>query len=58
VRFVHGAEGIARRIAHLTQGQAFLRKSPDVALVTGDLGEAQSLAGALQTYGLDRIERL
>ena len=58
VRFVHGAEGIARRIAHLTQGQPFLRTSPDVALFTGDLTEAASLTSVLETYGLEQLAQL
>ena len=58
VRFVHGAEGIARRIAHLTQGQPFLRTSADMALVTGDVAEAASLTPVLKSYGLERLERL
>jgi glutamate racemase len=57
VAFVDGAAGIARRIAFLTRGQGFLRTSPDIALFTGDLGEAASLAQVLKTYGLDHIER-
>ncbi|BBC72839.1 glutamate racemase [Altererythrobacter sp. B11] len=57
VAFVHGAAGIARRIAHLTEGQAFLRTSPDVALVTGSLGEAETLLPVLQTYGLHSLAR-
>jgi glutamate racemase len=56
VRFVDGAEGIARRIAFLTQGQAFLRTSPDVAVVTGGVAGAEPLLPALKTYGLERIE--
>jgi glutamate racemase len=58
VRFVHGAEGIARRVAYLTQGQEFERVSPDLALVTGELSEAAPLAEILRSYGLDHIERL
>jgi glutamate racemase len=58
VRFVDGAQGIARRIASLTQGQAFLRTSPDVAVVTGDLAQATPLVAALKNYGLERLERL
>ena len=57
VAFVDGAAGIARRVAFLTQGQAFLRTSPDVALFTGDLGDAASLAEVLTGYGLYHIER-
>jgi len=58
VRFVHGAEGIARRVASLTQGQDFYRTEPDFALVTGELADAGPLAGVLRSYGLDRIDRL
>ncbi|MFW2851774.1 glutamate racemase [Sphingomonas sp. TX0543] len=56
VRFVDGGAGIARRIAHLTQGQDFARVAPDVALFTGSGGEA--LAPALARYGFPMIERL
>lgn len=55
VRFVHGAEGIARRIASLTEGQAFARTAPDLALFTRQTPEAAALAPALAGYGLSRI---
>lgn len=55
VAFVHGAEGIARRIADLTKGQEFLRTSPDLALVTGDLDRAESLLPALRGYGFEKV---
>jgi glutamate racemase len=58
VRFVHGAEGIARRVAYLTQGQPFERSSPDFALVTGEVSGAAPLTEILRSYGLDHIERL
>lgn len=58
VSFVHGAEGIARRIACLTQGQPFLRERADFMVVTGDGADAQALLPALAEYGLERIERL
>ena len=58
VQFVDGAQGIARRVAYLTQGEAFLRTSPDVAVVTGSLADAAPLAAALKTYGLERLESL
>ena len=58
VRFVHGAEGIARRIAHLTDGQRFLRTSPDVALFTGDIERTEALRPALSRYGLDEVATL
>ena len=56
VRFVHGAEGIARRIASLTRGQQFARKIPDFALFTGDPDQFATLLPALRAYGLDRAE--
>jgi glutamate racemase len=58
VRFVDGAQGIARRIAYLTQGESFLRTSPDVAVVTGGIAQAEPLVQALNAYGLERIEPL
>lgn len=55
VRFVHGAQGIARRIAHLTEGQAFEQPEPDRALFTrADPGLA-ALAPALSAQGLRTI---
>lgn len=58
VRFVHGAEGIARRIAFLTQGQPFARSAPDLALFTSEAPEVAALAPALADYGLLRIDYL
>ena len=57
VQFVHGAEGIAQRIAHLTQGQPFRREIPDFALFTGDPDQFSTLLPTLRAYGLDRAER-
>ena len=56
VRFVHGAEGIARRIAHLCEGQAFSRKEPDLALFTGDDPELTKLTPTLHSYDLAEIK--
>jgi len=58
VQFIDGAQGIARRVVYLTQGQGFLRTSPDVAVVTGDVARAEPLAPLLRTYGLERLEPL
>lgn len=58
VRFVHGAEGIARRVAYLTQGQEFVREKPDFALVTGELADAEQLAPVFSSNGLDYCLRL
>jgi glutamate racemase len=54
VALIDGAAGIARRIAHLTAGQAIARTGPDRAVVTADPGD---LAPALVPYGLARWER-
>ena len=58
VRFIHGAEGIARRVAYLTQGQEFCRTGADFALVTGELADARPLMDVLRSYGLERLLRL
>jgi glutamate racemase len=52
VAFVHGAPGIARRIAFLTQGQPFERPGPDIALFTRDGPEVTALEPALARFGL------
>ena len=52
-RFIDGAAGIARRIAHLTQAQAFERKAPDLALFTRDGAELAALGPSLARYGLE-----
>lgn len=57
VVFVDGATGIAQRVAHLTQGQAFDRAAPDVAVFTGEPPSASSLEAALAAHGLEAIER-
>ncbi|MXP41314.1 glutamate racemase [Altererythrobacter soli] len=57
VQFVHGAEGIARRVQSLTQGQAFTRTAPDLALFTGDPERIGNLLPALRRFGLERAER-
>lgn len=57
-RFVHGAEGIARRIHFLTAGQPFARETPDLALFSADPDQFASLRPALAGYGLERMESL
>ncbi|WP_298200278.1 glutamate racemase [Novosphingobium sp.] len=54
VDFVDGSAGIARRIAHLLQGQTFARREPDLALFTGDEPGLAALQPALDRYGLTR----
>lgn len=55
VRFVHGAEGIARRIADLTRGQEFARTEQDLALFTRAGEEIDILKPLLTRHGLERV---
>ncbi len=55
VRFIDGSDGIARRIAFLTQGQDFVRSTPDLALFTRLDEAVAELAPTLAAHGLDRI---
>ncbi|RKF19419.1 glutamate racemase [Altericroceibacterium spongiae] len=57
VQFIDGAAGIARRVAYLTQGQAFTRKQSDFAVFTGDGADEKPLQRMLQNYGIDHIDR-
>lgn len=56
VLFVDGAQGIARRIAFLTQGQDFHRETEDFAVFTGEPQNEPALANALKSWGIARIE--
>lgn len=56
VRMVHGAQGIARRIAFRTQGQEFSREGPDRFVTTGSVDAASELTACLANYGLETIE--
>jgi len=58
VQFIDGAQGIARRIAYLTQSQSFDRQGEDYAIVTGDEQDNPALLGGLEPYGIRRILRL
>lgn len=58
VGFVHGAAGIARRVAALTDGQPFARTAPDLAVFTGEPDRSPAFAQALSSYGLERIGRI
>ncbi|QYU70573.1 hypothetical protein J4558_10825 [Leptolyngbya sp. 15MV] len=57
VVLVDGAEGIARRIASLTEGQGFERAEPDAAVTTGALDDFQRLAPAFAAHGIDRLAK-
>nr|WP_255551949.1 glutamate racemase [Erythrobacter crassostrea] len=56
VQLIDGAEGIARRIVSLTQGQKFERSQPDFAVTTGPLDAFTPLASALTRYGIEDIQ--
>ena len=58
VRFVHGAEGIARRIVSLTAGQPFSRAQDDLALFTRDGPDVANLAPTLAGFDLKTLEIL
>ena len=58
VRFVDGADGIARRIAFLTRSQPFARTVADFALFTRDDPANALLAPAFAARGLTRSETL
>ncbi|QFT77624.1 Glutamate racemase [Erythrobacter sp. THAF29] len=55
VALVDGAEGIARRIVALTEGQPFARSEPDSAITTGAFGQFERLARELAKLGIDEI---
>lgn len=57
VRFVHGAEGIARRIAWLTRDQLFTPGESSL-VTTADLADLEALRSALEPYGIGRFLRL
>ncbi|QZD95028.1 glutamate racemase [Qipengyuania gelatinilytica] len=57
VKFVHGAQGIARRIDHLLSGQKFSRWSKSFAVTTGELQDFERLSGAFEQYGISSLRR-
>jgi glutamate racemase len=59
VTFIDGGPGIARRVAHLTEGQAWPESPPAFrAVFTARSERTDALAPALARYGLNRIESL
>lgn len=56
--FVDGAEGIARRCAHLLAGVTWAAKPEGVAIFTGGAEGADGLRPALAGFGLTRVEGL
>jgi glutamate racemase len=58
VRFIDGAQGIARRIEFLTRGQPFAREVPDLTLFTGKTEGFAPLLRALSRFGIERAESI
>jgi len=58
MRFVDGGPGIARRIAHLTQGQPWPDAPAHRAVFTRLSAAEGALAPALASYGIGSIEAL
>lgn len=59
VRFVDGSPGIARRVAHLTQGQDWPETAgPGRAVFTARNARTDALAPALARFGLTEIDSL
>ena len=58
VQLVDGAQGIARRIAHLTRGQAMERTQDDCAIATGPIASLEALSATLARYGLKHLSRI
>lgn len=57
--YVDGAEGIARRIAHLTADQQWPAAPPaGIAVFTGWSEKVEALRPALARFGLERFDRL
>ncbi|MFN3989217.1 MAG: glutamate racemase [Erythrobacter sp.] len=56
VALVDGAKGIARRIAHLLEGQEFAKPLPNRFIVTGPLAAAAGLESALVMRGFGPAE--
>ncbi|QLC23425.1 glutamate racemase [Parasphingopyxis sp. CP4] len=59
VRFVHGGDGIARRVAHLTEGQPWPAETrPGTGIFISDGSDIEPLRAGLAEYGLTRLETL
>lgn len=59
IRFVDGADGIARRILHLTHGQSWTETAqPGLFLTTGPLADTESYRPKLAEYGLSEIGKI
>ena len=57
VKFVHGAQGIARRIEHLLEGQKFSLWSKSFAVTTGELEDFKTLSPVFKQHGITKLKR-
>ena len=57
VTFVDGSAGIARRIAHLLEGQSFSFFARSYAVTTGELDDFKRLAPAFERHGITRLRK-
>lgn len=57
VDLIDGSRGIARRIAHLIEGQPIARGALSCAVTTGDIDAFHQLSPIFATYGIDRLDR-
>lgn len=55
VAFIDGSDGIARRIAHLTDGQLWQRNNADIGLFTRGGNDVDRLKPCLEAHGIGRI---
>jgi glutamate racemase len=59
IRFVDGSDGIARRIGHLTQGQAWPTLTPSgIFVTTGPIADIEPYLPQLAGYGLTQFASL
>jgi glutamate racemase len=59
IRFVDGSDGIARRISHLTEGQAWPNVVPTgIFLTTGPITDIEAYRPLLNGYDLANIQSL
>jgi glutamate racemase len=56
VALVDGAQGIARRIAHLVEGQEFAGGKPNRFVITGAAEKADGLKNTLISRGFGKAE--
>jgi len=59
IAFIDGAQGIARRVAYLTQGQEWPdAPAPGIAVFTAPIEPSAELKGSLARFGLSQIRSL